>query len=480
MKKSFSLGPMKLLLAGFAAFAIFASAGCSFKGGNRPNEDTETPLEQKTRITLAVQSSAESNAIESLIEQFNAVHPGFYVEVVNLPRDRYDQMLNMRMTSGEGPDVFQIGTGWLTPYIYKNWLLDLSEAVSEQELNAFPRWAFDYTKQNKHFYAIPSGMMTLRLIYNKDLLARAGYNPENPPSDLGELKNYADKISQAGTGYQQYGFALPAGEDWAGFQQSLEMASTYSGINYYDFARGKYDFAVYKTWFQTMLDMKQQGGLFPGETSLKSDTALTQFAEGNIGMMYVTNRDFVMLGRMKPLQFAWGIAMPPLSKPSDRGKGALMIYPEPPLAINAYTNHKQEAVELWKFLHSREYLGTMYKQGGAIPTLEGITDDPQFRQLQPQFDAFLPNGEESPYPKEPKFILQNIPTLFSPKNLGDAARMKAYRDILQGLQSPAEMLNKLTLQYNNSLDDAVLKKLINLNDYVDPLFEPRNPLKKNQ
>jgi multiple sugar transport system substrate-binding protein len=480
MKKSFSLGPMKLLLAGFAAFAIFASAGCSFKGGNRPNEDTETPLEQKTRITLAVQSSAESNAIESLIEQFNAVHPGFYVEVVNLPRDRYDQMLNMRMTSGEGPDVFQIGTGWLTPYIYKNWLLDLSEAVSEQELNAFPRWAFDYTKQNKHFYAIPSGMMTLRLIYNKDLLARAGYNPENPPSDLGELKNYADKISQAGTGYQQYGFALPAGEDWAGFQQSLEMASTYSGINYYDFAQGKYDFAVYKTWFQTMLDMKQQGGLFPGETSLKSDTALTQFAEGNIGMMYVTNRDFVMLGRMKPLQFAWGIAMPPLSKPSDRGKGALMIYPEPPLAINAYTNHKQEAVELWKFLHSREYLGTMYKQGGAIPTLEGITDDPQFRQLQPQFDAFLPNGEESPYPKEPKFILQNIPTLFSPKNLGDAARMKAYRDILQGLQSPAEMLNKLTLQYNNSRDDAVLKKLINLNDYVDPLFEPRNPLKKNQ
>jgi multiple sugar transport system substrate-binding protein len=480
MKKSFCLGLMKLLLAGLAASAIFASAGCSFKVGNLPIEDTVTSVGQKTRITLAVQSSTESKEIESLIEQFNAAQPGFYVEVINLPPDRYDQMLNMRMTSGEGPDVFQIGTGWLTPYIYKNWLLDLSESVSEQELNAFPRWALDYTKQNNHFYAIPSGMMTLRLIYNKDLLTRAGYNPERPPSTLGELKNYANKISQAGTGYQKYGFALPAGEDWAGFQQALEMANTYSGINYYDFTRGKYDFMVYKTWFQTMMDMKQQGGLFPGETSLKSDTALTQFAEGNIGMMYVTNRDFVMLGRMKPLPFAWGIAMPPLLVSSDRGKGALMIYPEPPLAINAYTNHKQEAVELWKFLHSREYLGTLYMHGGSIPTLEGITDDPKYRPLQPQFDTFLPNGEESPYRKEPKFILQNIPTLFSPKNLGDAARMKAYRDILQGLHSPADTLNNLSQQYNSSLDDAVLKKLINLNDYVDPLFDPRNPLKKNQ
>jgi multiple sugar transport system substrate-binding protein len=480
MKKRFSLGLMKLFLAGLAACAIFASTGCSFKDGNLPIEDTETALEQKTRITLAVQSSAESKEIESLIEQFNAAHSGFYVEVINLPRDRYDQTLNMRMTSGEGPDVFQIGTGWLTPYIYKNWLLDLSEAVSVQELNAFPRWALEYTKQNNHFYAIPSGMMTLRLIYNKDLLTRAGYNPERPPTTLVNLKNYADKISQVGTGYQKYGFALPAGEDWAGFQQALEMANTYSGINYYDFTRGKYDFSVYKNWFQIMLDMKQQGGLFPGETSLKSDTALTQFAEGNIGMMYVTNRDFIMLGRIKPLQFAWGIAMPPLLDPSDRGKGALMIYPEPPLAINAYTSHKQEAVELWKFLHSREYLGTLYKKGGTIPTLEGITDDPKYRPLQPQFDAFLPNGEESPYPKEPKFILQNITTLFSPKNLGEAARMKSYRDILQGLHSPAETLNKLTLQYNSSLDDAVLKKLINLNDYVDPLFDPRNPLKKIQ
>ncbi|KRF03689.1 hypothetical protein ASG89_02710 [Paenibacillus sp. Soil766] len=480
MKKSFSLALTKRLIIGIVTIVLVLTAGCSFKDAQFPGEEEETSTDQRAKLTLAVQSSEELKVIESLIEQFNSSHPATYVEVVNLPRDRYDQTLNMQMTSDEGPDVFQIGTGWLTPYIYKNWLLDLSEFISQKELQAFPGWTLDYTKDNDHFYAIPSGMMTLRLIYNKELLARAGYDPEHPPSTLQELKSYANKISQAGTGYQKYGFALPAGEDWAGFQQALEIANTYSGVNYYDFAKGKYDFMVYRTWFQAMLDMKQQGGLFPGETSLKSDTALTQFAEGNIGMMYVTNRDFVMLSQMKSFQFPWGLAMPPLLTPSDTGQGALMIYPESPFAINAYTKHKPEAVELWKFLHSAEYLGTLYKLGGAIPTLEGITNDPQYQPVQPQFNAFLPSKEESAYPKEPKFILQNIQTPFSPKDLGDTSRMKAYRDIMQGILSPAEILNNLTMQYNISLDDAVLRNLINYNDYVKPQFDPRNPLKKRQ
>jgi multiple sugar transport system substrate-binding protein len=197
-------------------------------------------------------------------------------------------------------------------------------------------------------------------------------------------------------------------------------------------------------------------------------------------MMYITNHDFALLNRMKPLQFTWGIAMPPLLESSDHGKGTLMVYPDSPLVINAYTSHKQEAVELWEYLHSLEYLGTMYKQGDAIPTRKDATDDPKYQPLLTKFNAFLPNGNESPYPREPKFILQNVPNLFTPRNLGDAVRMNAYRDILQGIYSPETMLKELTMEYNHSLDNAVINKLINLNDYMNPSFNPRHPLKETR
>ncbi|MCL6459868.1 MAG: ABC transporter substrate-binding protein, partial [Gorillibacterium sp.] len=417
---------MRVLL--FTAAAVLGLTGCSNRNADFEQVDQQLVIDQDVSITLAVQSYADEKTLENLLNQFHELHPGYEVKLLNLPQDRYDEILNMRMTSGEGPDVFQVATDWLNTYISKNWLMDLSQVVEPTFQQAFPQWALNYTKDNGHFYAIPSDMMTFRLIYNKDLLQYAGLNPEVPPKTLADLRNYANQVSTAGIGYRKYGFALPAGEDET-FRNVLEIASTYSGAYYYNFATGKYDFTVYQPWFETMTAMKKEGGLFPGETSLQSDTALTQFAEGNIGMMVVSNHDYATLNRMKPMSFSWGVAMPPLLEKSDQGKGALMEYPEPPLAINAYSTHKKEAVELWEFLHSPEVQGTLYKQGDSIPTLEGIKEDPRYHSQLPQFAAFLPSSEDSPYPREPKFILQNIQTLFSPKNLGGAARVKAYRDI---------------------------------------------------
>ncbi|MGG1519314.1 extracellular solute-binding protein [Paenibacillus oryzisoli] len=474
MNSSFRCISVNLILTGVLASCL---AGCDRQSDNVQIDGQQAAAQVKS-LTLAVQSYADEKTLESLLDRFRETHPGYEVKLLNLPKDRYDEFLNMRMTSGEGPDVFQLATGWLAAYTDKNYLLDLSKVVDESVLKKFPEWAVNYSMdKGDRIYAIPSDVMTLRLIYNKDLLKYAGLNPDVPPQTLQELRSYANKISDAGTGYRKYGFALPAGDDET-FRKAMEIAGTYSGVYYYNFADGRYDFSGYEPWFQTMSAMKKEGGLFPGETSLQTDTALAQFAEGNIGMMLVTNHDFAMLGRVKPLQFAWGVAMPPLLDKSGRGQGALMEYPEPPFVINAYTAHKTESVELWKFLQSPDFLGALYQQGDAIPTQAGITADPQYRPLLPQFSAFLPTSEESPYPREPKFILKNFPTLFSPKNLGDAMRMKAYREVMQGVHSPEEVLGSLTAQYNESLEIAIGQQLVNMHDFVDPSFDFRFPLKK--
>ncbi|WP_090635554.1 ABC transporter substrate-binding protein [Paenibacillus sp. UNC496MF] len=472
MMKSVDSRPAKLLLAGLA---FLAAAGCAGSAAD-PGAEPDPAAAASETIKLAVEDSPAAKDVERLIAAYNAEHPDSPAELIELPRDRYDESLNLLMTSGEGPDVFQIGTGWLTSYIYKNWLLDLSEAAPDEVRQAYPAWAADYTKQNDHYYAIPSAMSTVRLVYNKELLASAGCDPDDPPATLDEVTACAVRVSKAGTGYRKYGFALPASEDETGFQQPLETAGTYSGAYYYDFAKGSYDFSVYLPWFEAMLAMKRDGGLFPGEMSLKADTALTQFAEGNIGMMIVSSRDIAALDRLTPASFAWGIAMPPLFDAADRGKGALMIEPEPPFAVNAVTAHRDGAIALWRYLLSDGYLGELYKAGDVIPARGDVTADARYRPELPAMGRFLPGSGESIYPKDPKFILKYEPTQFSQRNLGDAARMKAYRDILQGLREPKEALDELSAQYNKSLNDAVYQKLVNRNDYVMPDFDPLHPL----
>ncbi|QHW33442.1 extracellular solute-binding protein [Paenibacillus rhizovicinus] len=463
-----------------AIFVCMWLSGCT-DANSQQAENADKAFKPQVKIKLGVQSSAATKDLERQLDDFNANHAAYKVELMPLPTDGYDETLNMLMTSGQAPDVFQIGTDWLTTYVYKNWLQDLSEIVDGKISEHFPRWAAEYTKENEHYYAVPSSMMTLRLVYNKDLLkAGTGCLEGKPPATLDELRVCADSITKAGTGYRKYGFALPAGEDWAGFIQPLELANTYSGIDYYDFAHGRYDFTVYRPWFETILAMKREGGLFPGEISLKSDTALTQFAQGNIGMMYMSNRDFAQFSAMDAHAFQWGVAMPPLLDASLKGKGALIIYPDPPFVINAFSEHKQEAAELWEFLQSPSFLGALYKQGNLIPTRQDVTGDSGNQPLLPEFEAFLPGSEESPYPQEPKFILQDAPSSSGPKNIGDSLRMKVYRQIVEGVEKPEAALEALTELYNKSLNEAKTAKLINIDHYVFPSFDPLHPLLENQ
>ncbi|MFS0726411.1 ABC transporter substrate-binding protein [Paenibacillus sp. 1P07SE] len=453
-----------LLLLGLSGCAAAPSEPAE-NANNQPHEDVVT-------LTVAVQDYTEWKALDVAIGQYEQDHPGIRIELTRLPGDRYDEFLHMMMTSGQGPDLFHASTEWISTYLYKNWLLDLSEWVEPDVLTDYPDWAVDYTRENSRFYAIPSEASTLRLVYNKELFLRAGLDPEQPPATLDELVNYAANISRAGQGYRIYGFALPAGENGP-LQQALEAGSTRSGRYYYRYRDGSYDFTVYVPWFERMLDMKQQGGMFPGETSLSMNTALTQFAEGNIGMMHMTNREYAALLSMMENQSQLGVALPPVYGSEHGDAGALMLTLQAPLAVHNHTLHKEEAVGLWQALHASIYREQLLEEGFSIPLQRQAS--PERIRSDYALSEFQPGPGESPYPQEPNFIMENRAAsgLIQP---GGASRIKVYKDVLLGVEPPQEALSALTEQYNRSLENAVYRGLINREHFVYPDFDPLHPM----
>jgi multiple sugar transport system substrate-binding protein len=455
----------------FVSFVIVTIAGCA--SGNRASFDSglESSEPVAKKLTITVQENAHSNTLRSMIRKYERTHPDVKVEIVRLPSDRYEELLHMLMTSGEGPDLFHASTRWMATYLYKNWLLDLSDWVELDLLAEYPRWAVDYTRTNSRFYALPSELTTLRLVYNKELFRHAGLNPEAPPETLSDLRDYAIRISQAGQGYRIYGFALPAGENET-LHQALEAGSTRSGHYYYRYEDGVYDFSVYLPWFETILEMKQEGGVFPGETSLSMDTALTQFAEGYIGMMYMTNRDFFALTQSMEDHSSLGVALPPVYSDAVKDNGALMLTLQAPLVVHNHTEYRTEAVDLWKTLHTEAFQDQLFREDLSIPVRRmSVMNAETDRALS----SFQPIGQESPYPQEPKFILENR-SVDNFANLSDSLRMGAYRDILLGITAPEEALNSLSGQYNRSLENAIYRGLINMEHYIYPEFDPLQPI----
>ncbi|WP_339312344.1 extracellular solute-binding protein [Paenibacillus sp. FSL M7-0896] len=439
------------------------------------------PAAQTTRVRVALSDWTENLEVKNAISHYNKTNPDqIEIVVMNLATDAYDDTLNMLMTSGQGPDVFSVDNAWLATYVNKGYLANLSADLDAGWLLRFPVWARKYASGSLFkggIYFMPSSIDTVRLIYNKQLFRTAGLDPEQPPLTFAALEQAALQISRAGALVNKYGFALPAGDSRASLQAGLELSNTYSGYYLYDYRSGRYDLSVYAPWLQMVREMKQQGSLYPGETLLKLSSALRQFADGNIGMMYVTSKDYVKLQEYMPKD-DWGVALPPAADLSRRRAGALMMVPHAPLVVNSAAQSREAAVKVWTFLQSKEFLGMLYQQALALPVTDGIMDKPGASRGLHHFREFYPTAAESIYPLSPQIMDQYDPNTVSmePRYSGDRPRMQLYLRIIagdipldQGLGSESERLNQM-------LDIAATGYSFRREEYIYPQFDPRAPL----
>lgn len=376
--------------------------------GERVSENISgTPENEKIHIRFAQWSVSSSPIVEEMINEYNLNNNDqIYVDLVEIPIERYMETLNMLNSSGEGPDVYEIIFEWLRSYGIKGWICDMSLYASEAFLDTFPIWAIEYGKDtiNNKLYSLPSNMITYRLIYNKDLFRESGIDPEEPPETLEQLERYANIISEKGKGKRKYGFAQPMGELWLDLVMPLEALNGYSGIYFYDPLEKKYNFTAYESWLRTIQNLNNNGGMFPGMRTMKSSLAMAQFAEGNIGMMYAASWQIsYLINHLQP-KCDWGVAMPPATDQASIGKGSVGISPAGWYVVSTGTKHINEAVKVWEHLYSEEYLGGLFEKCCIIPVNDNIMNNRLNRDLDSKYEAFLPGDKDALVSKTPRTV----------------------------------------------------------------------------
>ncbi|WP_379157764.1 ABC transporter substrate-binding protein [Paenibacillus sp. sgz5001063] len=466
-----------LALCGLIVYAIAYDRPLLVEFNSEPVPEGAPPVQ----VRIALYDWTENLEVKNAIRQYNQSNPD-HIEIVmmNLSTDAYEDTLNMLMTSGQGPDVFSVDNSWLATYVNKGYLANLSADLDPLDLNRFPKWARDYARSSLFkggIYFLPSSIETVRLIYNKRLFQSAGLDTARPPVTFDEVRQAAAKISRAGVGVNKYGFALAAGDSQDSLQTGLEMSNTYSGVYLYNYRTGRYDLSVYAPWLQMLLDMKAEGSLYPGETLLKRNSALREFADGNIGMMYATSKDYVKLQEYMPKD-DWGAALPPVTSMDRKGSGALMMIPQSPLAVNSSAPNREAAVKVWKFLQSEDFLTMLFQQALALPVVDGITDKEGQVPGLGHFKEFYPTAEESIYPLSPQIMDQYDPNTVSvePRDSGDRPRMQLYLQILSGGIPMGGGLRAESERLNQMLDIAATGYSFKREEYIYPGFDAKNPL----
>ncbi|KGE18785.1 ABC transporter substrate-binding protein [Paenibacillus wynnii] len=442
---------------------------------NAPLRKVPSKENNKVVLTFAYNGGVSDQEMISLIDQYNRTNTDrVTIELQEIPKDEYSRILNMQMIAGTGPDILTVSSDWKKTYFLKNWLADISKELYSDGMPDYNDWAIEYGSFNKEIYSVPHAFNTSRLIYNKNLFRSAGIDPESPPTTLNELSNIAVKISNSQIGFQRYGFAWPLGDQEIGFKNSMEVPLTYSGLSVFDYAKGKYDLNSFGTWFEKMLELKNNGGLLPGEMSLKYNSALTQFAKGNVGMMFISSSDVYHLEHELDMQFDWGVAFPPALDSAHKGKHPLVLLPEPMIAVNNASPNKTQALNFWKYLESTVTLSDLYAKQVILPYSSTIRNQPLAVDIDQgsHFRLFYPNKHEAFYPPGPSVLNMKLnPNQSIFLNVKWNNRFEAYLEAVSGRIPIKNALSLETKRLNVLLQSEINAGHILIDSFISGKFE---------
>ncbi|UWQ19435.1 extracellular solute-binding protein [Jannaschia sp. M317] len=138
---------------------------------------------------------ARVDAMEQLIENFQAANPDITVTMTHFPYADYRTKVAAAIPAGEGPDVVQLFYGWLNDYVEAELIQPLpSDVFPAAKIDAefFPM--VQAMKDGENYWALPTAVRSLALFYNERLFEEAGI--ESPPETLEEMMEVAAALTK--------------------------------------------------------------------------------------------------------------------------------------------------------------------------------------------------------------------------------------------------------------------------------------------
>ncbi|MBO8163563.1 MAG: extracellular solute-binding protein [Brevibacillus sp.] len=362
---------MKRLFSIVAAMALFGSilAGCTGSGSQGTGQ-SDLPQDGPTTVTFwTTVRESEAVALRELISEFEQQNKDIKVDLQLVPFGEAQNKFRTAAQAGNGPDVIRSEVAW-TPEFAKLGLLEpLDSYFTDQD--DFLEAPLNYSKWNGHVWSVPEVTDALALLYNKKMLADAGFS--DPPETMDEFVEVAKALSN---GSDQWGFYLRQTEAYF----SLPFVWAFGGglidenlqilINTPGAVKG-IEFAV---------KLRDEHHVTPQDLDAANSyqNANEAFKSGKAAMIF--NGPWAMVDILSGEQFKdpnnLGIA--PIPAGPDGHTGSPVGGHS--LAIYAGSKAKEASYELIKFLSSKESQAKLAERNGTLPTRKSAYDMPEVKE----------------------------------------------------------------------------------------------------
>ncbi|URN03815.1 sugar ABC transporter substrate-binding protein [Actinomadura madurae] len=365
-----TLRPAAVLASALLLAAAAACGGGTASGGGDGDPKTLTYWASNQGTDIA----ADQKVLNPELAKFEK-RTGIKVKMEVVPWTDLLNRILAATTSGQGPDVLNIGNTWSASLQATGGLLPFDSATMAKVGGAqrfVPAALASAGAKGKDPAAVPLYSLAYGLYYNKKMFADADLEP---PETWQELIDAGRKLTKGG----KHGIAIEGASIPENVHQAFNLGQMY-GADFFT-ADGKPQFATpqavaaVKSYVDLLAKEKIAA---PGNAEYSANQSLNDFATGKAAMLLwqATTSGFTNLG-MKPGE--WGVV--PIPKPSPTppgGRDVTSMVAGINIAVFKNTDNREGALEFVKFMTGDEEQKILNKAYGSLPAVTSAQDDPAF------------------------------------------------------------------------------------------------------
>ena len=364
----------------FAFFLLFSfSTVLVFASGSQDTAQDEGPV----TVQLGIATREVGAAMPDLLASFEAENPDIKVDwnkVPGVPNDQHTLYVTNLIAQSDQPDVMALDVIWPGEFIANGWAEPLNAYFSDQDLDKYLDGMMNSVTLDGQAYGVPLYTNAIHFFYRKDLLDKYGLEK---PATWEDMVETALTVMEKEQDPDLEGFISMWAQIEGLFMNYLQFLWG-AGGQFYD-AGGKpvVNSPEAVKALQAMVDMVYKFEVAPKSIiTYKPNDAMALFRQGRAVFMVV--QDFV-----------W----PMLNEDDSPVKGRVMMDRVPYFAgnadantvcmggwiltVNPYSEHKEEAAELIRYLTSQESGLALATKAGCMPAVKGMEDNEELLAAYP-------------------------------------------------------------------------------------------------
>lgn len=430
---------MKKCIVLLVTLAMVVMGACG--GGQEPAVSNEGKQQQQPEQVELVLYSTAATSEEEVKEKFSdpieAQFPHIKIKYIRkAPGTNIDEL----MTAGQVIDIYYESVNYFNTVRDFGLNYDMSELIETHniDLETFEPTMIEYAREmsDNGIYGLPVWSTNVILFYNKDIFDKFAVNyPENGMT-WDEFHELSKTLTRNEEGKQYFGFASSPSHTLRANQFSLTFLdpSTDKAAVMADDRWRK----LYEAYYITPSSDQSFRSAMQGDESLKGRLPYKD--------PFLKDRTLATFAYLSDLDWAasvegvnWDIvSLPTFSELPNVGSQAYPFY----WGVTAQSEHKDEAMQVIKFLTDREYQ-TQQVRSGTMTTLKD-------EEIKKQF------GQDSKYKdKNLSAVFYNEYAAMPVKSMYEAIAQKPYEDGIHEAASGMTDVNTLFRNIEESVNKAV-------------------------